>query len=199
MTWGMGDLGLREASGGSVTSSDRVQLIWVWVMDTDPRFTQYGLAPQNKADYAFWLHELFHIKPDGIMTIVLPHGVLFRGGAEEAIRTRLIKAKNIDTIIGLPSSIFYGTGIPTIIMALKKQRSHDDVLFIDAPQGLIKNGKNNLLRARDIERIVDTVHARRDVERFLITLRDYRSTRAWVIVGHDKRIRAIVDNVLAPG
>lgn len=135
-------------------------------MDTDPRFTQYGLAPQNKADFAFLLHELFHIKPDGIMTIVLPHGVLFRGGAEESIRTRLIEANNIDTIIGLPSSIFYGTGIPTIIMVLKKQRSHDDVLFIDASQDFIKNGKNNLLRARDIERIVDTVHARRDVEHF---------------------------------
>ncbi|OFO14113.1 type I restriction endonuclease subunit M [Corynebacterium sp. HMSC22B11] len=135
-------------------------------MDTDPRFTQYGLAPQNKADYAFLLHELFHVKPDGIMTIVLPHGVLFRGGAEETIRTRLIEANNIDTIIGLPSSIFYGTGIPTIIMVLKKQRSHDDVLFIDASQGFIKDGKNNLLRARDIERIVDTVHARRDVEHF---------------------------------
>lgn len=135
-------------------------------MDTDPRFTQYGLAPQNKADFAFLLHELFHIKPDGIMTIVLPHGVLFRGGAEESIRTRLIEANNIDTIIGLPSSIFYGTGIPTIIMVLKKQRSHDDVLFIDASQGFIKDGKNNLLRARDIERIVDTVYARRDVEHF---------------------------------
>lgn len=135
-------------------------------MDTDPRFTQYGLAPQNKADYAFLLHELFHIKPDGIMTIVLPHGVLFRGGAEETIRTRLIEANNIDTIIGLPSSIFFGTGIPTIIMVLKKQRSHDDVLFIDASQGFVKDGKNNLLRARDIERIVDTVHARRDVEHF---------------------------------
>ena len=135
-------------------------------MDTDPRFTQYGLAPQNKADYAFLLHELFHIKPDGIMTIVLPHGVLFRGGAEGTIRTRLIEANNIDTIIGLPSSAFYGTGIPTIIMVLKKQRSHDDVLFIDASQGFIKDGKNNLLRARDIERIVDTVHARRDVEHF---------------------------------
>ena len=135
-------------------------------MDTDPRFTQYGLAPQNKADYAFLLHELFHIKPDGIMTIVLPHGVLFRGGAEETIRARLIEANNIDTIIGLPSSIFYGTSIPTIIMVLKKQRSHDDVLFIDASQGFIKDGKNNFLRARDIERIVDTVHARRDVEHF---------------------------------
>lgn len=133
---------------------------------TDPRFTQYGLAPETKADYAFLLHELFHVKPDGIMTIVLPHGVLFRGGAEETIRTRLIEANNIDTIIGLPSSIFYGTGIPTIIMVLKKQRSHDDVLFIDASQGFIKDGKNNLLRARDIERIVDTVHVRRDVEHF---------------------------------
>ena len=135
-------------------------------MGADPRFTQYGLAPQNKADYAFLLHELFHIKPDGIMTIVLPHGVLFRGGAEETIRARLIEANNIDTIIGLPSSIFYGTSIPTIIMVLKKQRSHDDVLFIDASQGFIKDGKNNLLRARDIERIVDTVHVRRDVEHF---------------------------------
>ncbi len=135
-------------------------------MDADPRFTQYGLAPQNKADFAFLLHELFHIKPDGIMTIVLPHGVLFRGGAEEIIRTRLIEANNIDTIIGLPGSIFYGTGIPTIIMVLKKQRRHDDVLFIDASQGFIKDGKNNLLRARDIERIVDTVQARRDVEHF---------------------------------
>lgn len=135
-------------------------------LGVDPRFTQYGLAPQNKADYAFLLHELFHIKPDGIMTIVLPHGVLFRGGAEETIRARLIEANNIDTIIGLPSSIFYGTSIPTIIMVLKKQRSHDDMLFIDASQGFIKDGKNNLMRARDIERIVDTVHARRDVEHF---------------------------------
>ncbi|WP_293849376.1 type I restriction-modification system subunit M [uncultured Brevibacterium sp.] len=133
---------------------------------TDPRFTQYGLAPETKADYAFLLHELFHIKPDGIMAIVLPHGVLFRSGAEETIRTRLIEANNIDTIIGLPSSIFYGTGIPTIIMVLKKQRSHDDVLFIDASQCFIKDGTNNLLRARDIERIVDTAHARQDVEHF---------------------------------
>jgi len=140
-----------------------------WTADgkaTDPRFTKYGLAPDTKADYAFLLHELFHIKPDGIMTIVLPHGVLFRGGAEETIRTRLIEANNIDTIIGLPSSIFYGTGIPTIIMVLKKQRPNDDVLFIDASQGFVKDGKNNLLRARDIERIVDTVHARQDVEHF---------------------------------
>lgn len=133
---------------------------------TDPRFTKYGLAPETKADYAFLLHELFHIKPDGILTIILPHGVLFRGGTEETIRTRLIEANNIDTVIGLPSSVFFGTGIPTIIMVLKKQRSHDDVLFIDASQDFVKEGKNNLLRARDIERIVDTVLAREDVENY---------------------------------
>lgn len=133
---------------------------------TDARFAKYGLAPETKADYAFLLHELFHIKPDGILTIVLPHGVLFRGGSEETIRTRLIEANNIDTIIGLPGSIFFGTGIPTIIMVLKKQRSHDDVLFIDASQDFLKDGKNNVLRARDIERIVDTVLARQDVEHF---------------------------------
>ena len=112
------------------------------------------------------LHELFHIKPDGILTIILPHGVLFRGGTEETIRTRLIEANNIDTVIGLPSSVFFGTGIPTIIMVLKKQRSHDDVLFIDASQDFIKEGKNNLLRARDIEHVVDTVLAREDVENY---------------------------------
>ncbi|OFT57484.1 type I restriction endonuclease subunit M [Corynebacterium sp. HMSC05H05] len=132
----------------------------------DPRFAKYGLAPETKADYAFLLHELFHIKPDGVLTIVLPHGVLFRGGSEEAIRKRLIEANNIDTIIGLPGSIFFGTGIPTIIMVLKKQHSHDDVLFIDASQDFLKDGKNNVLRARDIERIVDTVLARQDVENY---------------------------------
>ena len=132
----------------------------------DPRFAKYGLAPETKADYAFLLHELFHIKPDGVLTIVLPHGVLFRGGSEETIRKRLIEANNIDTIIGLPGSIFFGTGIPTIIMVLKKQHSHDDVLFIDASQDFLKDGKNNVLRARDIERIVDTVLARQDVENY---------------------------------
>ena len=85
-------------------------------MDSDPRFRYYGLAPAGKADYAFLLHNLYHTKPDGIVTIVLPHGVLFRGGDEEKIRTNLIEKNNIDTIIGLPANIFFGTGIPTIIM-----------------------------------------------------------------------------------
>ena len=87
----------------------------------DARYSRYGLAPKSKADYAFLLHDLFHIKPDGIMTIVLPHGVLFRGGEEEKIRKALIENNNIDAIIGLPANIFYGTGIPTIIMILRQK------------------------------------------------------------------------------
>ena len=129
--------------------------------DNDPRFKRYGLAPSSKADYAFLLHNLYHIKPDGIVTIVLPHGVLFRGGEEERIRTNLIENNNIDTIIGLPANIFYGTGIPTIIMVLKQKRENTDVLFIDASKGFEKVGKNNKLRACDIKKIADTVAARR--------------------------------------
>ncbi|MEW6875962.1 type I restriction-modification system subunit M [Trueperella pyogenes] len=135
-------------------------------METDPRFSRFGLAPSSKADYAFLLHELFHVKPHGIMTIVLPHGVLFRGGSEAEIRSKLIESNHIDAIIGLPPAIFYGTGIPTIIMVLKQQRDNDDVLFIDASQGFVKQGKFNHLRARDIQRIVDAVSERQDVPHF---------------------------------
>lgn len=128
--------------------------------DTEPRYKDYGVAPRSKADYAFLLHDLYHVKPDGIMTIVLPHGVLFRGGAEEQIRKNLIERNNIDTIIGLPNNIFFGTGIPTIIMVLKQKRTNTDVLFIDASKGFIKAGKNNKLQESDIRRIVDTVKNR---------------------------------------
>ncbi|MTD97871.1 type I restriction-modification system subunit M [Corynebacterium aurimucosum] len=134
--------------------------------EADPRFARFGLAPKTKADYAFLLHELFHVKPDGILTIVLPHGVLFRGSSEADIRRNLIEANRIDAIIGLPSNIFYGTGIATIIMVLKQERDRDDVLFIDASQGFIKQGKYNHLRARDIQRIVDAVRNRVDVPHF---------------------------------
>ena len=134
--------------------------------EADPRFARFGLAPKTKADYAFLLHELFHVKPDGILTIVLPHGVLFRGSSEADIRRNLIEANHIDAIIGLPSNIFYGTGIATIIMVLKQERDRDDVLFIDASQGFIKQGKYNHLRARDIQRIVDAVRNRVDVPHF---------------------------------
>ena len=134
--------------------------------ESDPRYAQFGLAPKSKADYAFLLHDLYHLKPSGIMTIVLPHGVLFRGGEEEKIRKNLIEYNNIDAIIGLPANIFFGTGIPTIIMVLKKNRATDDVLIIDASKGFAKVGKNNKLRASDIKRIADTVKERRDTPKF---------------------------------
>lgn len=134
--------------------------------EADPRYARFGLAPDSKADYAFLLHDLFHVKPDGIMTIVLPYGVLFRGGSEAAIRRALIEQNHIDTIIGLPAGIFFGTGIPTIIMVLKQRRDDEDVLFIDASQGFKKVGKNNQLRASDIRRIADAVENRDDIDRF---------------------------------
>lgn len=134
--------------------------------ESDPRYAGYGLAPKGKADYAFLLHDLYHIKPDGIMTIVLPHGVLFRGGEEGEIRKNLIEKNKIDTIIGLPANIFYGTGIPTIIMVLKQKRTNTDVQIIDASKGFIKEGKNNKLRASDIKRIVDAIQQRQDEPRF---------------------------------
>lgn len=134
--------------------------------DTDPRYAGYGLAPKGKADYAFLLHDLYRLKPDGIMTIVLPHGVLFRGGEEGEIRKNLIEKNKIDTIIGLPANIFYGTGIPTIIMVLKQKRQNNDVLIIDASKGFVKEGKTNKLRASDIKKIVDVVTHRENVEKF---------------------------------
>lgn len=134
--------------------------------EADPRYAGYGLAPKGKADYAFLLHDLYHIKPDGIMTIVLPHGVLFRGGEEGEIRKNLIEKNKIDAIIGLPANIFYGTGIPTIIMVLKQKRANTDVLIIDASKGFVKEGKNNKLRASDIKRIVDVVTRRESVDKY---------------------------------
>lgn len=134
--------------------------------ETDPRFARFGLAPKSKADYAFLLHDLYHVKPDGIMTIILPHGVLFRGGEEGNIRKNLIEFNHIDAVIGLPANIFYGTGIPTIIMVLKQKRSNTDVLIVDASKGFIKEGKDNRLRASDIKRIVDTVKGRKSVPKY---------------------------------
>ncbi|EGC02307.1 type I restriction-modification system subunit M [Ruminococcus albus] len=134
--------------------------------ENDDRYSGYGVAPKSKADYAFLLHDLYHIKSDGIMTIILPHGVLFRGGEEGEIRRNLIERNRIDAIIGLPANIFFGTGIPTIIMVLKKNRINDDVLIIDASKGFEKAGKSNKLRASDIRRITDTVIDRRDVPKY---------------------------------
>lgn len=134
--------------------------------DTDPRYARFGLAPKSKADYAFLLHDLFHLKPDGIMTIVLPHGVLFRGGEEGTIRKNLIEHNHIDAVIGLPANIFFGTGIPTIIIVLKQKRVDTDVLIVDASKNFLKVGKNNKLQASDIKRIVDAVITREDVPKF---------------------------------
>lgn len=138
--------------------------------EMDARFKDYGVAPKSKADYAFLLHELHHLKPDGILTIVLPHGVLFRGtpddDGEGKIRRNLIEKNQIDCIIGLPANIFFGTGIPTLIMVLKQHRQNDDVLIIDASKGFVKDGKQNRLRACDIKRIADVVRDRRDVPGF---------------------------------
>ena len=135
-------------------------------MEVDARFKDYGLAPKSKADYAFLLHDLYHLKDDGIMAIVLPHGVLFRGGEEGEIRKNLIEKNNIDCIIGLPANIFFGTGIPTIIMILKKNKTNTDIQIIDASKGFIKEGKNNKLRACDIKKIVDTVIKRKDIAKY---------------------------------
>lgn len=153
--------------------------------DNDARFAKYGLAPKTKADYAFLLHELHHLKSDGIMTIVLPHGVLFRGKspkiydkdgnvipeelreevkAEGQIRANLIEKNNIDAIIGLPANIFFGTGIPTLIMVLKKNRGSEGVLIIDASKGFMKDGKKNKLRACDVKKIADTYRERKTIE-----------------------------------
>lgn len=144
--------------------------------ETDPRY-RYGMAPKGKADYAFLLHDLYHVKPDGIMTIVLPHGVLFRGDAvggadglgegEGRIRRNLIENNNIEAIIGLPANIFFGTPIATIIMVLRQKREASDVLFIDASKGFTKVGKTNKLMASDIKKIVDAIAARPEsIEKF---------------------------------
>ena len=134
----------------------------------DPRYKDFGVAPKAKADFAFLLHDLYHLEDDGIMTIVLPHGVLFRGGEEAKIRENLIEKNRIDTIIGLPENIFFGTNIATIIMVLKRNRPSTDILIIDASRGFEKSGKNNKLRASDIKKIADTVKYRTEIEKYSV-------------------------------
>ena len=144
--------------------------------ELDPRF-KFGVAPENRADYAFLLHDLYHLHPDGIMCIILPHGVLFRDGKEYAIRKNLVENRHIQAIIGLPEKIFFGTEIPTIIMVLRKQRESSDVLVVDASKHFVKEGKNKKLRASDIRRIVDAVTAGATVDRFsrLVTIDEIRA------------------------
>lgn len=143
----------------------------------DKRYTGYGIAPEGKADYAFLLHCLYHLKGDGIMAIVLPHGVLFRGDSEGEIRKNLILKHNIETIIGLPPQLFFATGIPVIVMILSKNRKSDDILFIDASESFRKGKKQNVLQQKDVQRIFDAVIRREDVPNFahLATLDEIRA------------------------
>jgi len=133
----------------------------------DPRFKDYGgLAPKTKADYSFLLHGLYHLSSKGTMAIVLPHGVLFRGAKEEKIRRALLDKNQIDAIIGLPAGLFYSTGIPTVVMVLKKNKTNKDVLFIDASNNFEKGKNQNILRAEDIDKIMDTYNERKDVDKY---------------------------------
>lgn len=135
-------------------------------MGEDFRFKSYGVAPKSAADFAFLLHGFHFLGKEGTMAIILPHGVLFRGGVEERIRTKLLKDDNIDTVIGLPANLFFSTGIPVCILVLKKCKKYDDILFINAAEYFEKGKRQNNLRPEDIDRIVDTYRDRNEEDRY---------------------------------
>ena len=132
----------------------------------DFRFKSHGLAPKSAADFAFLLHGFHFLGKEGTMAIILPHGVLFRGGAEKRIREKLLKDNHIDTVIGLPSNLFYSTGIPVCILVLKKCKKQDDVLFINASEDFNKEKRQNTLAEEHIENIVETYQYRNERERY---------------------------------
>lgn len=132
----------------------------------DVRFKNYGLAPKSAADFAFLLHGFHYLAQEGAMAIVLPHGVLFRGGAEERIRRKLLEDGHIDTVIGLPANLFYSTGIPVCILVLKKCKMPDDVLFINASEHFEKDRRQNRLLPEHIDKIIDTYQFRKEEERY---------------------------------
>jgi type I restriction enzyme M protein len=135
-------------------------------MGDDVRFKNHGLAPKSAADFAFLLHGFHFLKDEGVMAIILPHGVLFRGGAEERIRTKLLKDGHIDTVIGLPSNLFYSTGIPVCILVLKKCKKPDDVLFINAADHFDKGKRQNQLSKAHIAKIIQTYQFREEAPRY---------------------------------
>jgi type I restriction enzyme M protein len=135
-------------------------------MGDDVRFKNYGLAPKSAADFAFLLHGFHFLKDEGVMAIILPHGVLFRGGTEERIRTKLLKDGHIDTVIGLPANLFYSTGIPVCILVLKKCKKPDDVLFINAAEHFVKGKRQNQLTDEHIVKIIDTYRFRKEEDRY---------------------------------
>lgn len=132
----------------------------------DFRFKSYGLAPKSAADFSFLLHGFHYLSKEGTMAIILPHGVLFRGGAEARIREKLLKDNHIDTVIGLPSNLFYSTGIPVCILVLKKCKKEDDVLFINASEHFEKEKRQNYLNESHIQNIVETYQFRQERERY---------------------------------
>ncbi|TXI49585.1 MAG: type I restriction-modification system subunit M [Lysobacter sp.] len=132
----------------------------------DVRFKSHGLAPKSAADFAFLLHGFHYLKDEGVMAIILPHGVLFRGGAEERIRTKLLKDGHIDTVIGLPANLFYSTGIPVCILVLKKCKKPDDVLFINAAEHFEKGKRQNQLKSEHISKIIETYQHRTETPRY---------------------------------
>ncbi len=135
-------------------------------MGDDVRFKNYGLAPKSAADFAFLLHGFHFLKDEGVMAIILPHGVLFRGGAEERIRTKLLKDGHIDTVIGLPANLFYSTGIQVCILVLKKCKKPDDVLFINAAEHFAKGKRQNQLTDDQIGKIIETYQFRKEEDRY---------------------------------
>jgi type I restriction enzyme M protein len=132
----------------------------------DVRFKNHGLAPKSAADFAFLLHGFHFLKDEGVMAIILPHGVLFRGGAEERIRTKLLKDGHIDTVIGLPANLFYSTGIPVCILVLKKCKKPEDVVFINAAEHFVKGKRQNQLTQEHITKIIDTYQFRKEEPRY---------------------------------
>ncbi|WP_164674975.1 type I restriction-modification system subunit M [Anditalea andensis] len=132
----------------------------------DFRFKSYGLAPKSAADFAFLLHGFHFLSKEGTMAIILPHGVLFRGGAEERIRTKLLKDNHIDTVIGLPSNLFYSTGIPVCILVLKKCKKQDDVLFINASEQFEKGKRQNSISQGHLDEIISTYQYRTEKDRY---------------------------------
>jgi type I restriction enzyme M protein len=132
----------------------------------DVRFKNHGLAPKSAADFAFLLHGFHYLAKEGTMAIILPHGVLFRGGAEERIRRKLLEDGHIDTVIGLPANLFYSTGIPVCILVLKKCKKPDDVLFINASEHFKKGKRQNSLEPHHIKKIIDTYQSRENEDRY---------------------------------
>ena len=166
--------GLRELNPAKKPSFDAIvanpPFSYRWeptdALADDVRFKNHGLAPKSAADFAFLLHGFHFLKDEGVMAIILPHGVLFRGGAEERIRTKLLKDGHIDTVIGLPSNLFYSTGIPVCILVLKKCKKPDDVLFINAAEHFVKGKRQNQLTQEHIAKIISTYQFRTEEARY---------------------------------